>query len=241
MPSQAVEKERNKWTRLLEIANPWQREWFTDDEAAAASSLSVRGLRTVQAIGLIRSENPPRARGARIRMWSVGDVLRASLVAEFTNFGGIAAPTAIRLLKLIPEWVTEELVEQTAVLVSDVAQEPERLITEYGWFAKGERRVATEKGDIRLVIVDRRYVFLEGRFPELKENARPGVGLELVGLVRNVYSGKPIIRAVSGTPSAPVHRRLEKTHKNPISAHYLNLELALRWRITKALGLSVTR
>jgi len=233
--------DRDTWSDLLEIKNPWVRGWFLDEEAAEASAISSRGLRTLQALKFTRANLASRRKGARIRLWSTEDVLRASLANEFSHFAGIAAPTAVRLLQLVPEWIVDELVGQTATLVNGCANAPDELVTDYGWLSGDRRIVRQEAGDICLVIVDAEHVFIDGRFPELVEHAEPGVRTEPVGWVRNVYSRDPDMGKVEEQLDETERQRLISTFDHPIAATRFNLELALRWRVSNALGLTPSR
>ena len=235
------EYDRDAWGDLLEVKNPWQRRWFTDEEAAEASGLTPRGLRTLQALNFTRAQLASRRRGARVRMWCTEDVLRACLVHEFSRYAGLAAPTAVRLLQLVPDWIMDELTGQTAGLIEGCAETPRDLIEEFQWLVGDSRAVRRETGDISLAIIDGEHVFISGRYPELREDSKPAVETDPIGSGRDVNGRNPEMGRLTDQGAKAQHDKLLEAFDHPIASSSFNLELALRWRVSFALGLDPSR
>jgi hypothetical protein len=230
---------REDWGRIFEIDDPWQRYWFTDEEASQTCAMSARSLRTLQSLNFLRSAKAKRMKGAQIRMWPIEDVLRASLVCELINFSGLSTPTAVRLLQLIPEWIIIEHILEIIDLTQQAFEDPKGTVLSYGWIVKNNDRLPTSGGDISLSVVDGKHVFVEGRFPELREDAEPGTDILPVGVVSDIYGRHPTIDRLPDTLTPSELRFFLNSRAHPVSVHRVNLELALRWRICRALGIDI--
>ncbi|WP_417794229.1 hypothetical protein [Terasakiella pusilla] len=222
---------REEWEEALSKPNPWARFWFTDDEASDASGMSPRNLRALQALGFIQSVKAKRVKGAQIRMWSSVDVLAAALVFELTQQTGLSTGTMVSLLNLLKGPVLVQLLEEAdsnANLAATGAVE---------WLTN-ESDVIAMKGDVHIVIVDRQYVFVEGRWQELDGEWVPDGKSDLlpIGKVDKIYSQTPTIQALPANEKSEIRNKMIEKREHPISLHSLNLDLALRSRIYQAIS-----
>jgi len=226
---------------LFRIENPWERQLFADHELEEASGLSVRSLRAIQALGFIRAEIAKRPKGAQKRAWPLHDAMKACLVSQIATHAGLSLQTAVRLLMIVPEHIVFEMVEQTATMIQEAGGVADDLVGSFDWPVRKDGQIVHETGDIAIAIVNRRYVFIEGRYPELEEDAPPGTSSKLVGVVQDVYSREPRMRQIKGELSSSVVKRTQRLLEHHVSIHRINLELALRQQVAMALGLSFQR
>ena len=92
------------------LARPAEhRGFWTDDELITASGISsIPLLRKVQSARWLIADYVPRARGGRMRVWTLREVLLAAILVEFSKRTGIAVlPAAHLLYRARPVWVEE--------------------------------------------------------------------------------------------------------------------------------------
>ncbi len=226
--------EREAWDRVFQIANPWERRWFSDEEAESASGLAINRLRLIQRKGLIKADIVKRSQGPSKRAWSLHGMLIACLVSEMAQHSGVSISTIVGLLKLIPTDVLDELMIEADFLISEAIKNPSDQADLYAWPTDSSGDAKHSIGDVSVAVFDRQYVFLEGRYGELGEEVMSGLPPKLIGIVSDFYGREPNMKLVNKKTSARDKHNAEMNRKHPVSVHRINLELSLKRRVATA-------
>jgi len=105
--------DAEEWIRIF-ATDARDRQWKTDEEAAAAACVSVRTLRTLQAQKLITAEKAPTGEpGGWRRMWADNDVAIAALAGETSVRLGWSIAKAARAIRNFSENAKLLLIEQS--------------------------------------------------------------------------------------------------------------------------------
>lgn len=219
-----IDLSNEDWDSWLSVS-PWERRWFTDEEAAAETSISARNLRMLQALEYISTAKAKRKQGAQVRLWSTIEVLKGSMVAQLSETAGLSKMTTVALLKLIPEQIHDDLFEEAEQNAYNAIEEPD------SWFTSDEVAKA-HSGDLCIDIVNGRYVFLHGRWGDFDEYADHSKSQEtlLMGEVDNLHVKNPQVTALSNQEN----KELFELHANAINLNRFNLDLVMRHCIQKA-------